>query len=197
MRTLTAFTISIVLLLSLTSAHLIPPRLLHQGPLLPSRPPSTMSSTTAADSPLLSDFLGTQRSLTTFSSLLRQHDSAASLVSSSSSRATLLAPLNSAVEALPRRPWERPNDYDALGTAAYEGNEGKERADKNTRLFVDAHVLPQSPWQSGDRVKTLTGREVWWEEKDGKRLIMPNKIEVERVANKAGNGELVGLTMWF
>jgi hypothetical protein len=154
-----------------------------------------MSSTTAADSPLLSDFLGTQRSLTTFSSLLRQHDSAASLVSSSSSRATLLAPLNSAVEALPRRPWERPGDYDSLGTAAYEGNDGKERADKNTRLFVDAHVLPQSPWQSGDKVKTLAGREVWWEEMDGKRLIMPEKIEVERVANKAGNGELVGLAL--
>jgi hypothetical protein len=32
---------------------------------------------------------------------------------------------------------------------------------------VEAHVVPVSPWKEGERVKTLSGGEVWWESKDG------------------------------
>ncbi|KAH7313564.1 hypothetical protein B0I35DRAFT_480241 [Stachybotrys elegans] len=140
-----------------------------------------------SDKPLLSDFLGTQRSITVFASFLRQHASSAALLDDESSNATVLAPLNS---ALPDTPWELPRDYNAFGADAYQGAEGKERADQNIQHFVDAHLIPKNPWPSGEKVKTMAGAEVWWEEKDGKRILMPDKIEVDKVANQAPNGEL-------
>jgi hypothetical protein len=72
---------------------------------------------------------------------------------------------------LPRKPWEDPKDYNQLGTEAYEGGEGEERAQKNLRRFVEAHVVPASPWKEGEKLKTLAGGEVWWEEKDGNKVV--------------------------
>lgn len=84
----------------------------------------------------------------------------------------MLAPLNSAVEKLPRKPWEDPREYGALGPNAYEGGEGHERAQRNLRRFVEAHLVPASPWKEGEKIKTVDGgREIWWEEKDGIRLV--------------------------
>ena len=66
--------------------------------------------------------------------------------------------------ALPRKPWEDPKDYEGLGADAYEGEQGEER-------FVEAHVVPASPWKEGVKVKTLEGSEVWWEAKDGVKFV--------------------------
>ena len=74
--------------------------------------------------------------------------------------------------SLPRKPWEDPADYDQLGTEAYEGDDGQERAKRNLQRFVEAHVVPASPWREGDRVKTLAGGEVWWEAgADGGKIV--------------------------
>ena len=36
----------------------------------------------------------------------------------------------------------------------------------------------------------MGGGELWWESKDGKTLIQPGNVEVERVASKVANGEV-------
>ncbi|KAG9617786.1 hypothetical protein KCU69_g23315, partial [Aureobasidium melanogenum] len=58
------------------------------------------------------------------------------------------------------------------------------------RRFVEAHVVPESPWAEGQKVQTLGGDTVWWEEKDGKKLIQPGGIEVSSIPNKVANGEV-------
>jgi len=162
---------------------------------MPPSPPSSDPSHQPAVA--LTDILGTQRSLTTFSSLSRLHASTSDLLSDLSTNTTVLAPLNSAIEALPRKPWEDPKDYDSIGTNAYEGDEGRDRAQRNLRRFVEAHLVTMSPWEG--KAMTVSGgengkgREVWWEEKDGKRVIMPDGVEVEKVASKVANGELVSI----
>jgi len=91
---------------------------------------------------------------------------------------------------LPRKPWEDPDDYEKLGGAAYKGDNGEERAKDNLRRFVEAHVVPASPWEEGVKVQTLAGGEIWWEAKAGSRIIQPGNIEVSSIASKVYNGEV-------
>jgi len=74
--------------------------------------------------------------------------------------------------ALPRKPWEDPEDYDNLGTDAYKGDDGEERARNNVKRFVEAHVVPVSPWKEGDKLTTLAGGEIWWETKSGVKMVI-------------------------
>ncbi|RSL53296.1 hypothetical protein CEP51_014912 [Fusarium floridanum] len=138
----------------------------------------------------LADILGTQRSLTSFSSFARMDASIDERLSDLVTNTTVLAPLNSAVDALPRKPWEQPGEYAALGVDAYEGEKGQDRARTNLKRFVEAHLVPESPWGENDKMKTVGGKEVWWVEKDGKKVVMPDEIEVESVVAQVGNGEL-------
>ncbi|KAL7949662.1 hypothetical protein V8C42DRAFT_311578 [Trichoderma barbatum] len=145
---------------------------------------------------LLIDILGTQRSLTTFFSLSRMHEDTSEPLGDAKINTTVLAPNNIVIEDLPRKPWENPSDYDSLGSQAYDGSGGKDRADENLRRFVQAHlVIGTSPWEAGAKAKTAVGTEVWWETKkndDGseKRVIMPDGVEVDRVASQVANGEV-------
>lgn len=141
----------------------------------------------------LADILGTHRSLTTFSSLTRLHASTSNLLSNLSVNTTVLAPLNSAIEDLPRKPWEEPG----AGVNAYEGEDGRQKAEDNLKRFVEAHLVQGSPWDG--KLRTVSGgeqgkgREVWWEEREGKRYVMPDGVEVESVASRVANGEVVSL----
>ena len=83
----------------------------------------------------------------------------------------MLAPLNSALQKLPRKPWEDPEEYNALGENAYKGQSGEDRAHSNLRRFSEAHIVPVSPWKEGEKVETLGGGKVWWENKDGDRIV--------------------------
>lgn len=160
---------------------------------LPAMPPPGSGSGSGPSSVPLADILGTQRSLTSFSSFSRMHASTASLLADLATNTTVLAPLNSAVEALPRKPWEQALDYAAYGAQAYDGSGGEDRANQNLRRFVEGHLVTRSPWPQGERAKTAGGRVVWWEERDGKRVIMPDEVEVEKVASQVANGEVVSL----
>lgn len=148
---------------------------------------------------LLYDILGTQRSLTTFFSLTRLHESTSEPLSDAKTNTTVLAPNNIVIEDLPRKPWENPADYAALGEQAYDGSGGKDRADENLKRFVEAHlVVGTSPWAAGVKAKTVAGTELWWEAKkddegNEKRVIMPDGVEVDRVASRVANGEVVRL----
>lgn len=139
-------------------------------------PPSKDDSPSAnppadSDTVILSDVLGNDRSLNIFAGFTRDFAAISQRFEDSSLNTTILAPLNSAIMGLPRKPWEDPEDYDKLGVDAYEGPEGEGRAQRNLRRFVEAHVVPVSPWKEGEKVKTLAGGEVWWEGKDGVKFV--------------------------
>ncbi|KAK0118080.1 hypothetical protein ONS95_012387 [Cadophora gregata] len=164
------------------------------GPAMPSPPSASNpggSSNSPSDSVILSDVLGNDRSINIFAGFTRDFATISQRFEDSNANTTILAPINSAIMALPRKPWEDPKDYDVLGAEAYEGEKGEERAHRNMRRFVEAHVVPVSPWREGEKVKTLAGGEVWWEGKEGGiKLIQPGNIEVSSVASKVYNGEV-------
>lgn len=140
----------------------------------------------------LNEILGTHRSLTTFSSLTRLHSSTESLLADLGENTTVLAPLNSAIEALPRKPWEDPHDYETRGAKAYDGGDGQDRARENLRRFVEAHLVTRSPWNEGEKASTVGGGELWWRKNmEGKMVIEPDGVEVDKVASQVANGEVV------
>lgn len=141
------------------------------GPSLPSflMPPGSQP---AQGGVMLSDVMGKERSVNIFAGFTRDIQTIAQRLDDSTQNSTILAPLNSAMEKLPQKPWEDARDYDTLGTNAYEGEDGQERAQRNIRRFAEAHIVTASPWEEKEKVKTLLGdREVWWESKDGKKMV--------------------------
>ncbi|KAK7750076.1 hypothetical protein SLS62_007944 [Diatrype stigma] len=148
---------------------------------------------------LLADVMGRDRSMNAFAGFARDAEAVARRLGDAAARSTVLAPSNAAVDRLPRKPWEDPRDYDALGATAYDGEPGQDRARRNLRRFVEAHVVAASPWLEGEgegesaRARTLLDgdREIWWETRsDGVRVIQPDNIEVESIASRVGNGEV-------
>jgi hypothetical protein len=140
---------------------------------------------------ILSDVLGSQSDINIFAGLTHGVSSITNRLESSKSNTTLLAPLNKAITSLPRKPWEDPRDYAALGESAYAGSEGEDRAQRNMRRFVEAHVVAQSPWAEGEKVESVGGGSLWWERgEDGKAKIFPGGVKVERVAQRVANGEV-------
>ena len=139
---------------------------------------------------ILSDVIGSQRSINVFASFTRDISSVASRLETAGLNTTVLAPTNSALSALPRKPWEDPEDYSKLGAEAYSGKDGEDRAHRNLRRFTEAHVVFASPWKEGEKAERMGGGELWWEQKDGKTLVQPGNVEVERVASRVANGEV-------
>lgn len=131
----------------------------------------SVSAPADSDTVILSDVLGRDRSINIFAGFTRDFAPVTQRFEDSALNTTILAPVNSAIMGLPRKPWEDPGDYDELGAEAYKGEKGEERAHKNLRRFVEAHVVPASPWKEGDRLKTLAGGEIWWESKNGVRMV--------------------------
>lgn len=156
-------------------------------------PPSSSHSNPVAPQTgdvILSDVIGNQRSINIFAGFTRDIAAVSQRLDTSSQNTTVLAPLNSAISSLPRKPWEDPKDYAELGASAYEGTAGSDRAQTNLRRFAEAHIVPESPWEEGKKVTSMGGGEVWWEKKDGKAVVMPGSVEVEAVVSKVANGEV-------
>lgn len=120
---------------------------------------------------IISDVIGKTQAIAIFSGLTRDIDPVSGRLDDASQNATVLAPDNNAMKSLKRKPWEDPEDYEAFGAEAYKGQDGEDRAHKNLRRFVERHIVPESPWAEGKKVKTLNGNEVWWETKDGKKKV--------------------------
>ena len=159
------------------------------------------------DGVIISDVIGKDRIINIFAGFTRDIDNISRRLDDSSRNTTVLAPLNSEIQKLPRKPWESPKDYEELGTNAYAGSDGEDRAHRNLRRFVEAHVIPVSPWKEGERVESVGGGKVWWESHDGKKLVdiiglsylstsligdkvQPGHIEVSSVASRVSNGEV-------
>lgn len=153
--------------------------------------PDSRPAPPSRGSVVLSDVMGRDRSINIFAGFARDIESAEQRLDDEARNTTVLAPLNSAIEALPRKPWEDPREYGALGSEAYEGEDGFERAQRNLRRFVEAHMVPASPWREGEKLRTLgDDRDIWWESKDGGKVIQPGNIEVVSVASTVANGEV-------
>ncbi|KAL2798086.1 hypothetical protein BJX66DRAFT_63598 [Aspergillus keveii] len=143
------------------------------------------------EDPIISDVLPKTRGINIFASLTRQFESVEGRLNDPSQNVTVLAPRNSAIQDLPRKPWENPQDYEQFGEAkAYEGNEGQDRAKRNLERFVTAHIVVQSPWKEGEEAETLGGDKLTWR-KDGDRIyIEPSGIQVNTIAEQVSNGEV-------
>ncbi|KAI9813366.1 MAG: Transcriptional regulatory protein sin3 [Thelocarpon impressellum] len=139
---------------------------------------------------IISDVIGIESSINIFAGFTRDIESVSKRLEDGSQNTTVLAPLNSAVTAQPRKPWEDARDYAFVGEAAYDGSEGEDRATANLRRYVEAHLVPVSPWKEGEKVQSIGGAKLWWEIRDGKKVIQPGGIEVSSVANKVANGEV-------
>ncbi|KAJ9495183.1 hypothetical protein H2202_009433 [Exophiala xenobiotica] len=166
---------------------------MNPGPFQPEEPSTGGSAGNGrpSDSTLsISDILPQTRKINIFASLTRDISSVTGRLESTKpeDNTTLLAPLNSAMQALPRKPWEdRPGDNSGISAQRNE-----DKAAQNLARFVEEHVVPTSPWKAGEegKIKTLGGQELWWEEKDGKKVIMPGNLEVDGVVGRVGNGEI-------
>ena len=120
---------------------------------------------------IISDVIGKQRVINIFAGFTRDIDTISKRLEDNAQNTTVLAPLNSELQKLPRKPWEDPRDYGELGAEAYSGTDGEDRAHRNLRRFVEAHVIPTSPWKEGEKVESLGGGKIWWEAQDGKRIV--------------------------
>lgn len=157
----------------------------------------------------ISDVIGKERIISIFAGFTRDINSISKRLNDNEQNTTVLAPLNSALQKLLRKPWEDPEDYNELGATAYEGSEGEDRATRNLRRFAEAHIVPVSPWKEGEKLESMDGGQVWWEEKDGNKVvgpcrvqessrpvlilssqIQPGNIEVSEVAQRVSNGEI-------
>lgn len=190
----------------------------HQEPLSGAaveHPAEDLKMQSGSGEPVISDVLPKTRGINIFSSLTRQFESVEGRLNDSSRSVTVLAPRNNAIQDLPRKPWENPDDYEKFGEIkAYEGDEGQDRAKRNLERFVSAHIVLQSPWKEGEEVETLGGDKVKWK-KDGDKIyvriplvssicgfvvivqmltdlfkIEPSGIQVETIAEKVSNGEV-------
>ncbi|KAF2001181.1 hypothetical protein P154DRAFT_575254 [Amniculicola lignicola CBS 123094] len=139
---------------------------------------------------IISDVIGKTQNIAIFSGLTRDIDPVSDRLDDASQNATVLAPDNTVMRGLKRKPWEDAKDYENYGEKAYNGDDGEDRAHWNLRRFVESHIIPESPWEEGKKVKTLAGREIWYESKDGKKRIQPGDVEVISIADKVSNGEV-------
>ncbi|EPE10671.1 fas1 domain-containing protein [Ophiostoma piceae UAMH 11346] len=166
------------------------------GPPAPTAPNQPNSGPTSPQpetgTVMLSDVMGRDRSVNVFAGFTRDFAAISNRFDDITQNSTVLAPLNSAIEALPRKPWEDPEDYRTQGADAYEGPGGQERAQENLRRFVEAHIVPVSPWPEHYKANALVGDgEMWWETTaDGKRVLQPGNIEVSSVASTVANGQV-------
>ncbi|KAH2315358.1 hypothetical protein KXV47_001969 [Aspergillus fumigatus] len=152
---------------------------------------SSSSRENGSEKPVVSDVLPKNRAINIFASLTRQFEPIESRLNDSSKNITVLAPRNSAIQSLPRKPWENPEDYEKFGgVSAYEGQEGEDRAKQNLQRFVEAHIIPASPWREGEEMETLGGEKLKWIKKGDKIYIQPGNVEVDNIAETVINGEL-------
>lgn len=158
------------LLLSITEAHAISQLPLVNNPLVQNM--KTPSPPKENDL-MLRDVIAKFRNVNAFIGFTRNFESITQAFGDSSQNNTILAPMNSDILGLSLKPWEDSNDYVNFGAKAYDGNAGDDRADQNLRMFVETHILPISPWNEGVKVKTLSGKECWWQIKDGVRKVCP------------------------
>jgi uncharacterized surface protein with fasciclin (FAS1) repeats len=106
---------------------------------------------------------------------------------------TLLVPTNSALQTLPRKPWE---DKAGDGRITRHGSkdlvwneEAEEKARKNIEEFVAGHLVTKYPIEEDKQLPTLKGTFVCFKVEGGEKFVHPGNIKVlgER---EAANGAI-------
>ncbi|KAK6505422.1 hypothetical protein TWF481_007325 [Arthrobotrys musiformis] len=145
--------------------------------------------------PIVSDALSVQRDVSIFSDIVRglSDHQIVDRLEDKSQNTTVLAPLNSAVKALPRKPWEDPDPRNNV-EGAFFGDDGEKKAAANLERFVKAHIVPVSPFKENEKVQTLEGVTVWWTTENGITKLYPGGIEVKEVKSPVPNGQIWILT---
>jgi uncharacterized surface protein with fasciclin (FAS1) repeats len=106
---------------------------------------------------------------------------------------TLLVPRNSALQTLPRKPWEDKSDDEQVTKNGPKdilwNKEVEDKARKNVENFVAAHVITKYPIQEGKDLPTLNGSTVSYKVEGGRKYVLPGNIKVlgER---EAANGAI-------
>ena len=163
---------------------------MNPGPALPEDQSGGGNDNNADGELTISDILPKTRQINIFASLTRDIQSVAGRLQSTApaDNTTLLAPLNSAMQKLPRKPWE-----DMLGDdSGISAASNEDKAAKNLERFVKEHVVPTSPWKEGkeNKIESLGGQELWWERDGEKKVVMPHGLVVDGVLGRVGNGEI-------
>lgn len=121
---------------------------------------------------IVSDILSKTRKVNIFASLTRDIEPISARLTDKNETTIVLAPLNSAILSLPRKPWEDPTDYERFGNVdAYKGQDGENRARHNLRRFVEAHLVPVGSWKEGGEVETIGGGRLSWINDGGKIFV--------------------------
>jgi uncharacterized surface protein with fasciclin (FAS1) repeats len=104
---------------------------------------------------------------------------------------TFLVPRNSALQTLPRKPWEDKDNDEGIqqGSEDVWSKEAEDKARKNVEDFVAGHVITKYPIEEGEELSTLGGTSVSFKVKGGDKFIYPGNIKVlgER---EAANGDI-------
>ena len=124
------------------------------------------------DNLIVSDILSKTRKVNIFASLTRDIEPVSTRLTDRNEKTIVLAPLNSAILSLPRKPWEDPADYVRFGDVdAYKGQDGESRARHNLRRFVEAHLVPVNSWKEGEEVETIGGGRLSLTKDNGKIFV--------------------------
>ena len=107
---------------------------------------------------------------------------------------TLLVPRNSALQTLPRKPWEdKSNDDPQVSKHGSKDvlwdQEAEDKARKNIEDFVAGHIVTKYPIEEGKELLTLAGSSVSYRSKGGEKFIYPGNIKVLG-EKEAANGAL-------
>jgi hypothetical protein len=160
---------------------------------------TTLKSTEAHKATPLGELLPRFDSIQIFAGLVRDVSTASALLSIEHKKPNepfvfVLAPSNSALQALPQKPWENKSDYEAHGASAYSGDVGSQRADDNLRQFVERHLVTLGPgnhaWAAGEhgKRKTTAGTDIWYESHGEAKTIQPGGTKVVKELERSGNG---------
>lgn len=144
-------------------------------------------NTPPAGKPTLADVLGINKQCTIISDYTMGLRDVMLRLQDANKQTLVLAPLNTAILALPQKPW-----LDASGSEEKRVNaqRNEERAEANIARFVSAHLAESIPAKAGEHVKRMTGGDMWFElDKNAVKRVYPGgfKVTSER---EAANGQI-------
>lgn len=146
-----------------------------------------MFATTPSGAPLLSDIIGLKQCTIMSDYTLNLKDIAQRLADPAA-QTLILAPLNSAIMALPQKPWVDSPQNTPDKSFEVKPLRNEERAAKNIENFVKRHVVDRYPLTEGKSVSTLAGDKLSFEIKDGEKYINgKHKVVAEK---QAANGAI-------
>lgn len=132
--------------------------------------------------PLLGDIFGSLRQCTIIGDYVRSAQTVSDRMVDSQRQTLILAPINSAIVSLPRKPWQ--DGPENAQDPRVDVMRNDDRASKNIEAFVDRHVIPMFPVEAGTTARNLAGQTLLFEIKDGDKYIDgKHKVLDEKLAS--------------